>query len=85
MQKQRNILIVTRDFSKEISTKFERIIMLPVKGMVDNLKGLNWDQVLAPKEMDSNEQEWFRESIFPLTLDNYSNNMGIIYYQKDFT
>ncbi|MBJ7935630.1 MULTISPECIES: hypothetical protein [Bacillus] len=80
MQKKKNILIVTRDFSKEVSTRFERIIMIPVKGMAENLRGLSVDQILAPKKMNTNEQEWFNESIFPLAINGHSKNMKITYY-----
>ncbi|HDX9674029.1 hypothetical protein COM24_07785 [Bacillus toyonensis] len=80
MQKKKNILIVTRDFSKEVSTRFERIIMIPVKSVAENLRGLRVDQILAPKQMNINEQEWFKESIFPLAIDGDSKNMKITYY-----
>lgn len=78
--KQKNILIITRDFSKEVSTRFERIIMIPVKGMAEHLRGLSVDQILAPKQMNSNEREWFKESIFPLTIGGHKTNMKITYY-----
>ncbi|MED1301826.1 hypothetical protein P4U65_14840 [Bacillus pacificus] len=79
MYNKKKILIIAKEFKKEISTRFEKISIIKLNETEQSICGEKVDRILAPKNMSNKEKKWFDECIMPLTLTN-PREVLITYY-----
>ena len=72
----KRILMISRTLNLTSKSNDEELFVIPIKEQL-HTKGCYVDIVLAPKDMNEKETQWFNKTILPMTLKKQTS---IIYY-----